>query len=116
MTDDSDGWYSYVFNNITQTNLIFNDGSNQTGNLSRGEDGWYYNDEWYDAEPDVGGDNGGDNSSSTLYRLKNRWLETYLYDDGDQAKYGNVSDSRAEWEQLTVDGYAVFKNREPATS
>ena len=108
MTDDGDGWYSYVFNNITQTNLIFNDGSNQTGNLNRGEDGWYYNDTWYDTQPDTGGSTG---STSTFYYLKNRWLGTYLYDDGDQAKYGNVSDSRAEWEQLTVDGYSAFKNR-----
>lgn len=58
MTDDGDGWYSYVFNNITQTNLIFNDGSNQTDNLSRGEDGWYYSGEWYDTQPDTGGSTG----------------------------------------------------------
>ncbi len=115
LTDDGDGWYSYMFNDITSTNIIFNDGSNQTGNLNRGEDGWY------DAEPDTGtapnpdpdpNPNPDPDTEGSYYRLKNRWLDTYLYDDGDQAKYGDVSDERAEWEQVSLGDYVAFKNRE----
>ncbi|HXB07989.1 MAG TPA: Ig-like domain-containing protein, partial [Puia sp.] len=51
MTNDNNGWYSYTFTNITSTNLIFNDGSNQTANLSRGSNGWYLSGLWYDTQP-----------------------------------------------------------------
>ena len=106
MESEGDGWYAYTFNSIASTNLIFNDGANQTDNLSRNQTGWYFQGTWYDTEPDTGGDNAG-----TVYRLKNRWLDAYLYDDGDQAKYGNVTDDRAQWEQEVVSGYVAFKNK-----
>ncbi len=51
MTNTGNGWYSYTFTNITSTNLIFNDGSNQTVNLSRSTTGWYLNGVWYDSNP-----------------------------------------------------------------
>jgi gliding motility-associated-like protein len=51
MTNTSGNWYSYTFTNITSTNLIFNDGSNQTANLNRGSNGWYYNGNWYNTQP-----------------------------------------------------------------
>lgn len=51
MTATGNGWYSYTFYNITSTNLIFNDGSNQTANLSRNKNGWYLNNTWYDTNP-----------------------------------------------------------------
>ncbi|WP_258101097.1 alpha-amylase family glycosyl hydrolase [Marinoscillum pacificum] len=52
MTNEGGGWYSYTFSNITSTNLIFNDGSSQTDNLSRnGTDGWYQNGIWYNSNP-----------------------------------------------------------------
>jgi len=51
MTLGSDGWYSYTFVNVTSTNLIFNDGSNQTANLSRSTTGWYLNGTWYNTNP-----------------------------------------------------------------
>jgi uncharacterized protein YjdB len=51
MTNAGGGWYSYTFNNVTSTNLIFNDGSNQTANLSRTKTGWYLNGTWYDSNP-----------------------------------------------------------------
>jgi glycosidase/uncharacterized protein YjdB len=48
----SAGWYKYTFTNVSFTNLIFNDKTKQTGNLSRDKDGWYKNDTWYDTNPD----------------------------------------------------------------
>ena len=54
MTDNGNGWYSYTFTNVTSTNLIFNDGTNQTADLSRDKNGWYMNSAWYDSNPGTG--------------------------------------------------------------
>jgi uncharacterized protein YjdB len=51
MTDSGNGWYSYTFTNVNSTNLIFNDGTNQTADLSRNKTGWYMNSTWYDSNP-----------------------------------------------------------------
>jgi uncharacterized protein YjdB/glycosidase len=51
MTATGGGWYSFTFNNITSTNLIFNDGTNQTADLSRSTNGWYLNGAWFDTNP-----------------------------------------------------------------
>ncbi|RFM27059.1 Ig-like domain-containing protein [Deminuibacter soli] len=51
MTNAGNGWYSYTFTNITSTNLIFNDGTNQTADLNRNKTGWYLNNTWYDTNP-----------------------------------------------------------------
>ncbi len=51
MTSEGNGYYSFTFYNITSTNLIFNDGSNQTADLTRNKTGWYLNGAWYDAYP-----------------------------------------------------------------
>ena len=51
MTDAGNGWYSYTFTNVTSTNLIFNDGTNQTADLNRNKTGWYMNNTWYDTNP-----------------------------------------------------------------
>jgi gliding motility-associated-like protein len=51
MSGPVNGWYSYTFTNVTSTNLIFNDGSNQTVNLNRGTTGWYENGTWYNTNP-----------------------------------------------------------------
>jgi glycosidase len=45
-------WYSYKLTNTTSANLIFNDGTNQTGDLSRSADGWYKDGAWYNSNPD----------------------------------------------------------------
>lgn len=45
-------WYSYKLNNVTSTSLIFNDGTSQTGDLSRSADGWYKDGVWYNSNPD----------------------------------------------------------------
>ncbi len=110
--NDGDGWYSYVFNNVTSTNLIFNDGFNQTADLSRSEDGWYYNGAWTATRPntDDDGNDGGGGQDGSVFLLKNRWLDAYLYDGGAEANYGNVTDETAQWEQVFVDGYSAFRN------
>ncbi|ABQ04240.2 Ig-like domain-containing protein [Flavobacterium johnsoniae] len=54
MTDSGNGWYSYTFTNVNSTNLIFNDGTNQTADLSRNKTGWYMNSTWYDSNPGTG--------------------------------------------------------------
>ena len=54
MTNTGNGWYSYTFTNVTSTNLIFNDGTNQTADLSRNKTGWYMNNVWYDSNPGTG--------------------------------------------------------------
>ena len=51
MTNAGNGWYNYTFTNITSTNLIFNDGTNQTADLTRNKTGWYLNGAWYDSDP-----------------------------------------------------------------
>jgi glycosidase len=51
MTSLGNGLYKYIFPNIISTNLIFNDGTNQTGNLFRDKDGFYKDDIWYDSIP-----------------------------------------------------------------
>lgn len=54
MTDAGNGWYSYTFTNVTSTNLIFNDGTSQTADLTRNKTGWYMNSTWYDSNPGTG--------------------------------------------------------------
>jgi uncharacterized protein YjdB len=51
MTNAGNGWYSYTFTNVTSTNLIFNDGTTQTADLTRNKTGWYQNNTWYDTNP-----------------------------------------------------------------
>lgn len=51
MNNSGNGWYSHTFTNINSTNLIFNDGSNQTANLSRNSTGWYMDGVWYNSQP-----------------------------------------------------------------
>jgi glycosidase len=50
--DATTQWYSYKLANVTSTSLIFNDGTNQTGDLSRSADGWYRDGVWYSSNPD----------------------------------------------------------------
>lgn len=54
MTNAGNGWYSYTFTNVTSTNLIFNDGTTQSADLSRNKTGWYMNATWYDSNPGTG--------------------------------------------------------------
>jgi glycosidase len=110
MTNDNNGWYSYTFNNIDSTNLIFNDGSNQTANLARGSNGWYLNGVWYNTEPTIP-------SGTTYYQILNRWQpNTYLFDGGNgQVKYGanpSGTDQTYQWTQVAAaSGFVFLQNR-----
>lgn len=107
MTATGNGWYSYTFTNITSTNLIFNDGTNQTADLTRNKTGWYYNGVWYDNNP---------GTPATYYQIQNRWQSTsYLYDGGNgQVKYGTNPGTNQLYQWLLEDagsGYVLLKNR-----
>jgi glycosidase len=110
MTSKGNGWYSYTFNNIDSTNLIFNDGTNQTANLARGSNGWYYNDTWYDTLPTIP-------SGTTYYQILNRWQpNTYLYDGGTgKVLYGtnpSAGDQTYQWTEVNAgSGYVFLQNR-----
>ncbi|MGB0524805.1 MAG: alpha-amylase family glycosyl hydrolase [Flammeovirgaceae bacterium] len=56
MVDEGDGWYSFFFEDLLSTNLIFNNAASpQTVDLSRNRVGWYYNEVWYNTKPNIGG-------------------------------------------------------------
>jgi len=110
MTATGNGWYSYTFTNITFTNLIFNDGTNQTANLSRSTNGWYLNGAWFDTDP-------GTPSGTTYYQILNRWQpNTYLADGGNGVvKYGtnpSNTDQTYQWTQVDAgSGFIRLQNR-----
>jgi hypothetical protein len=108
MTNENNGWYSFTFTNITSTNLIFNDGTNQTANLSRGSNGWYQNGVWFDSNP-------GTPTGTTYYQILNRWQpNTYLYDGGGgKVLYGTAPGGTAyQWTQVSAgSGYVYLQNR-----
>jgi hypothetical protein len=109
MTNAGNGWYTYTFTNISSTDLIFNDGSNQTANLSRSSNGWYLNGVWYDSDP-------GTPTGTTYYQILNRWQpNTYLYDGGNgQVKYGTSPSGNNAYQWAQVDagsGYVYLRNR-----
>ncbi len=55
MSDEGDGWYMYTFENANCANVIFsNNGGGQTPDLSRCEEGWYTDGQWYDSKPQPG--------------------------------------------------------------
>jgi hypothetical protein len=104
MTDEGSGWYGYTFTNITSTNLIFNDGSNQTADLNRGSTGWYQNGAWFNSNPGTPG--------PVYYTIRNRWKGTYLYDAGNNVGYGaTVSGNSYKWEKVNIDAsYFYLRN------
>ena len=86
MTDDGDGWYSYTVDNVNKINFLFNDGSNQTSEITRKSGEWWYkNNRWtnYDPEkdkpvvnPPEGQDEDWDFRDETIYFV----LTTRFYD------------------------------------
>jgi len=47
----------------------------------------------------------------TVYKIKNRWLGTYLYDGGDRVKYSNTaSDKTYMWKLEDIDGVKEIMN------
>ncbi|MBN2693659.1 starch-binding protein [bacterium] len=53
MSNSSGNWYSYTIQNVVFANIIFNDGVNQTDDLTRAKNGWFKNGIWYDFNPDT---------------------------------------------------------------
>lgn len=51
MTNEGNDWFVYVIQNVDFANIIFNDSTNQTADLTRNKEGWYYNEQWYDSKP-----------------------------------------------------------------
>ncbi len=51
MTGEGNDWFVYTINNVKSANIIFNDTTNQTTDLNRNKEGWYYNEQWYDSKP-----------------------------------------------------------------
>ena len=51
--NNTSGWYKYYFANITSADVIFDDGTNQTANLSRSSNGWFMNSTWYNSDPSI---------------------------------------------------------------
>ncbi len=51
MTGEGNDWFVYTINNVKSANVIFNDTVNQTTDLNRNKEGWYYNEQWYDSKP-----------------------------------------------------------------
>ncbi|MBT1711467.1 starch-binding protein [Fulvivirgaceae bacterium PWU5] len=107
MTYASSGWYSYTFTNVTSTNLIFNDGTSQTADLTRSTTGWYQNNTWYNSNP------GTPPVTETYYTIRNRWKNTYLYDAGGNVGYGTTAaNNNYQWQKVAVDAnYFWLKNR-----
>ncbi|MEL6536281.1 MAG: starch-binding protein [Bacteroidota bacterium] len=53
MSPEGNGWWSYTFDGVNSTNLIFsNNGASQTANLFRDAEGWYRDGQWYNSNPD----------------------------------------------------------------
>jgi glycosidase len=54
MTDAGNDWYTETISGYSSANMIFsNNGSSQTPDLTRSNEGWYYTDDsWYDSNPE----------------------------------------------------------------
>lgn len=106
MTNEGNGWYSHTFTNVTSTNLIFNDGSNQTADLSRSSDGWYQNGTWYDSNP-----GGCTPSAITPYVSVNggSWNQTAsaTLDAGGSVSFGPHPLSGGSWSWTGPNGYTA---------
>ncbi|EAR11109.1 alpha-amylase family glycosyl hydrolase [Reinekea blandensis] len=80
MDDLGDGWYGFQFNDGTASaNVIFNDGGNQTANLSRDRDGCYVDANWQDSCPPYLGDEPGVDALSLRFEAPEDWTEVSVY-------------------------------------
>ncbi len=96
-------WYSYQVNppsTISAQNIrvIFNDGNNQTDDLSRSTDGWYDNGTWSDNCPsDCNGSTNPPNSSTQFtvnFKKPNGWgnaVNVYFFDNAANATIAGTS-------------------------
>jgi len=112
-------WYKYTFTG-TNTMMIFSDkGNSQTGDLYRGKVGYFYNNQWYDTNPEVT----PPASSFTVYFKKpSAWTKTpkvYYWngDCGSSTWPGKVmtaaTEEGASWYKYTFTGTTtslIFNN------
>ncbi len=76
MTDDGNGWYSYTFDAVNCTNLIFSEkGTNKTVDLQRCGTGWYFNEQWYDTNPE----NSSNTTDLTVYFKSDTFSNPTIY-------------------------------------
>ena len=125
MTDVGGGWFEFTFQGVTSTNLIFNDGSNQTANLNRSYDGWYDagTGNWFGTNPDEFGPAPEPDSGFTVYFKKPEgWAENInLYFYNAVSTDPNTAVQSAGWPgqgatHLGADWYSyTFTNVESAT-
>ncbi|MEK0317694.1 RICIN domain-containing protein [Cohnella sp. 56] len=56
---------------------------------------------------------GGEDPKPSYIRIKNDWLQLYLFEEGGIVKYGNaaVGDPKAEWLIVSGDGFKRIQNR-----
>jgi glycosidase len=53
MTNKEDDWFVFQFTGVVAARLVFNDGRQQTQDLQRDREGWFYGGQWYDENPQV---------------------------------------------------------------
>ena len=81
MQKEDNNWYSYSFADKTKINMIFNQGTNQTRDLTRTTGEWWYeNGSWYSSNPDLKPDNERtDFRDETIYFvMTTRFYDGYL--------------------------------------
>ncbi|WP_281990401.1 starch-binding protein [Aquimarina aggregata] len=75
MTAVGNGWYTYTLSGVTCSNIIFSaNGTNQTTDLNRCGDGWYYNGIWYDSNPEE-----NQNQNLTVYFKSDTYTSPSIY-------------------------------------
>ncbi len=93
-------WYSFTLtppDGVAAANLrvIFNDGSNQTDNLSRSTDGWYRDGAWSNACPSDCPDNEDTNEVTLNFRTPNNWgnlVNLYLFNRNENRTLSGTAD------------------------
>lgn len=53
MASEEDDWFVFRFTGVVAARLVFNDGQQQTQDLQRDREGWFYEGQWYDENPQV---------------------------------------------------------------
>lgn len=102
MENQGDGWYKFSFLGIDFINLIFNDGDNQTENLSRTKKGWYKDNNWYDQKPEICADAG----IQLIYKLNNQSFsgEKINAEQGDKLELTPTASVGGNWSWILPNG------------
>lgn len=88
MSNEGNDWYKYIISEAASASIVFNDSNgNQTADLSINEEEmWFYNNEWYDYNPEApltpsisATPSSGTYSSSFNVELKSSSIEDVIY-------------------------------------